>query len=153
MNLKYSACLWVATKNKIYLICQWCNVTPLTCYLTTDSSLALKCIHKPNMIVIIYDFFDYNWKWLFFNKIIESERAALQRMTMQHLTHFAENDPKINGPSPGQHSLGIRAWTTGGMDPIIEVIPSKENLPGTLLDDPSEDELQVMFPGLVIILV
>ena len=98
MNLKYSACLWVATKNKIYLICQWCNVTPLTCYLTTDSSLALKCIHKPNMIVIIYDLFDYNWKWLFFNKIIESVRATLQRMTMQHLTHFAENDPEINTP-------------------------------------------------------
>ena len=93
MNLKYSECLWAATKNKIYLICQWCNVTPLTCYLTTDSSLALKCIHKPNIIVIIYNLFDYNWKRLFFNKIIESVRATLQRMTTQHLTHFAENDP------------------------------------------------------------
>ena len=98
MNLKYCACLWAATKNKIYRICQWCNVTPLTCYLTTDSALALECIHKSNMIVIIYDMCDYNWKWSFFDKIIESERATLQKMTMQHLTHFAENDP------PADHS-------------------------------------------------
>ena len=46
---------------------------------------------------------DYNWKWLFFDKIIESERATLQRMTMQHLTHFAENDPLIRW-------VQIRQW-------------------------------------------
>ena len=36
------------------------------CCLTTDSPLVLKCIHKPNMIVTVYDLFDHNWKWLFF---------------------------------------------------------------------------------------
>ena len=30
---------------------------------------------------------------VFFFLIIESVRVTLQRMTMQHLTHFAENDP------------------------------------------------------------